>query len=271
MGIFDSIFGSGNSNQKSTTTFQPSKQQSQVMNMAMPYLTDFAQQGVKLPTATGIADFNPTQLAAQQQALGAAGQQSSLAGQGAGFSDWLFSGAALDPNSNPQLRATIDAATRPIFEGLTEQVLPQLRGEARSTGNFGSSKQGIAEGLASRGASNAAGDTASRIAYQGYQSGLDAMMRNLGLLPQTLGSMTAGAATTGAVGDAQQGLTQGRLTEEQDRYMQQQLMPLSIGQELLSALGAIPGGSTTTKAQVPTASPFSQLLGGAATIGGMFL
>lgn len=264
MGFLDSIFGGGT--QKSTTSFKPSAQQNQVMGWAMPYLSSFAQQGVQLPTGTGIADFNPTQLASQQQALGAANQQTSLAGQGMGFSDWLFSGAALDPNSNPALQSTINAATRPIFEGLTEQVLPQLRGEARTTGNFGSSKQGIAEAGASRAASNAAGDTASRIAYQGYQSGLDAMMRNLGLLPQTLNSLTAGAATTGAVGDAQYGLSQARLTEEQDKYMQQQLLPLSIGQELLSALGAIPGGSTTSKISGTTASPISQLFGGAATL-----
>lgn len=268
MGIMDSLFGGGT--QKSTTTFKPTAQQQGVLNSALPYIQQFAQQGVKLPTATGIADFNPTQLAAQGQALGAAGQQNALAGQGLGFSDWLFSGAALDPNSNPQLRATIDAATRPIFEGLTEQYLPGVRGEARTTGNFGSSRQGIAEAMGSREASRAAGDTASRIAYQGYQSGLDAMMRNLGLLPQTLGSLTAGAATTGAVGDAQYGLTQGRLTEEQDRYMQQQLMPLSIGQELLAALGAIPGGTTTSKVKGTTASPFAQLAGAGTTLAGMW-
>lgn len=256
--------------QKSTTSFKPSKEQKQLLTPTMGYLQDFAQQGVQLPTATGIADFNPTQLAAQSQALGAAGQQSSLAGQGAGFSDWLFSGAALDPNSNPALQATISAATRPIFEGLTQVALPQIRGEARSTGNFGSSKQGIAEGLASQGASQAAGDVGTNIAYQGYQSGLDAMMRNLGLLPSTLGSMTAGAATTGAVGDAQYGLTQGRLTEEQSRYMQQQLMPLSIGQELLAALGAIPGGSTVSKTSGGGASPFSQVLGAGLTAASMF-
>lgn len=255
--------------QKSKTTFTPSAQQSQVMGWAMPYLKDFAQQGVQLPTETGIADFNPTQLASQQQALGAAGQQSNLASQGMGFSDWLFSGAALDPNSNPQLQATIDAATRPIFEGLLEQVLPAIRGSARSTGNMGSSRQGIAEVGATREASRAAGDTASRIAYQGYQSGLDAMMRNLGLLPQTLGSLTAGAATTGAVGDAQQALTQARLTEEQDRFMQEQLMPLSIGQELLAALGAIPGGQTVSKTSGGGASPFAQIAGAGATLLGM--
>jgi hypothetical protein len=267
MGIFDSLFKAPK--QKSTTSFQPSKEQQQLLTPAMGYLQDFAQQGVQLPTETGIADFNPTQLAAQGQALGAAGQQNALAGQGMGFSDWLFSGAALDPNSNPALQATIDASTRPIFEGLMERVMPQIRSEARTTGNMGSSRQGIAEGLASREASRAAGDTGSRIAYQGYQSGLDAMMRNLGLLPQTLGAMTAGAATTGAVGDAQYGLEQGRLTEEQSRYMQQQLMPLSIGQELLAAMGAIPGGTMTSKTSGGGGSPFSQILGAGSTLLGM--
>jgi hypothetical protein len=268
MGFFDSLFSAPD--QKSTTTYQPSAQQSGVLNQALPYINQFAQQGIKLPTSTGIASFNPTQTSAQQMALSAGQQQTGLAGQGAGFSDWLFSGAALDPNSNPALGATIDAATRPIFEGLTQQVLPRIRDEARSTGNMGSSKQGVAEGLASQGASRAAGDVGTNIAYQGYQSGLDAMMRNLGLMPQTLNSLTAGAATTGAVGDARQGLDQARLTEEQSRYMQQQLLPISIGQELLAAMGAIPGGSTTSKVSGGGASPFSQILGAGLTAASLF-
>ena len=268
MGVFSDLFKTPD--QKSKTTVQMSPEQRRLANLAMPQLTQFGTQGIKLPTETGIVDFNPTQQAAQQTALDAAGQQSGLAGQAGGFSDWLFSGAALDPNSNPALQATIDVATRPIFEGLTERALPMIRGEARTTGNIGSSRQGIAEGIASREASRAAGDTGSRIAYQGYQSGLDAMMRNLGLLPQTLDSMTAGARTTGAVGDTRYGLDQARLTEEQNRYMQQQLLPLSVGQELLAALGAIPGGTTTSTMKGGGASPFAQILGGGLTLASKF-
>lgn len=258
MGIFDS-------SNTSKTTFKPSAEQAGVLSSALPYIQQFARQGIRLPTTSGVADFNPTQLAAQQQALGAAADQTQLGQQGAGFSSDLFSGMYLDPNTNPALQGTIDAATRPIFEGLSQQIMPQIRGEARSTGNFGSSKQGIAEGLAAQGALRSAGDVASGISYQGYQQGLNAMMQNLGLLPRTQDALTSGAATTGAVGDAIYGNTQAKLTEQQDRFMQQQLLPIAIGQELLAALGAIPGGTTISK-QNTSASPFSQVAGAGLTL-----
>ena len=256
-GLFDS-------SQSSSTKFKPSKQQKTILDPAVGYLQDFAQNGVTLPTGSGVADFNSTQQLGQQQALGAVAGQDQLGQGGAGFSNWLFSGAALDPNSNPALQATIDAANRPIFQGLNEQVLPSLRGESRTNGVFGSNRQGIAEGLASRGALDAAGTNSANIAYQGYNQGLQAMMQNLGLLPQTQGALTTGAQTTGAVGDAQYGLTQAKLTDARNQDLQRQLLPLSIGQELLSALGAIPGGKNISKTS-SSASPASQILGAAAT------
>lgn len=258
MGLFDT-------SQSSSTKFKPSKQQKSILDPAVGYLQDFAQNGVTLPTGSGVTDFNATQQAAQQQALGAVGGQDALGNAGAGFSNWLFSGAALDPNSNPALQGTIDAATRPIFQGLTEQVLPALRGESRTNGVFGSNRQGIAEGLASRGALSSAGDASSNIAYQGYQQGLQAMMQNLGLLPQTQGALTTGAATTGAVGDARYSLDQAKLTDARNQDLQRQLLPLSIGQELLAALGAIPGGKNVSK-NTSSASPLTSILGAGATI-----
>lgn len=258
MGLFDST-------QSSSTKFKPSKQQQTILNPAVDYLQQFAQNGITLPTESGVADFNSTQTAAQQQALGAASAQTNLGTAGGDFSNWLFSGAALDPNSNPALQGTIDAANRPVFEGLTQQILPGLRGESRTNGVFGSNRQGIAEGLASQGALRQAGDNASNIAYQGYQRGLQAMMQNLGLLGNTQAALGAGAATTGAVGDAQYGLTQAKLTDQQNKDLQRQLLPLSIGQELLAALGAIPGGKNVSKS-TSSASPASQILGAGATL-----
>lgn len=267
MGIFDGLFGGGE--QKSTTEIKLSPEQQAIVGQAMPYIKDFASQGVQLPGQTGIVGFNPTQTQAQGMALGAAGTQGQLAGAGAGFAGDLFSGKYLDPRTNPALQGTIDAATRPIFEGLTEQILPGIRGEAVTTGNMGSSRQGIAEGMAAREASRAAGDVGSQIAYQGYNSGLQAMLQNLGMLPNTLKSQTAAAGTTGAVGDVQQQLAQMMLSEQQDRFMQEQLMPLMIGKELAGIASGLPGGGTTSVTKTPGTSPLAAGLGIGSTLLGL--
>ena len=262
------LFGGGT--QKTETTVKLSPEQKALLGLAMPYATEFAKSGIQLPEGSGIVGFNPTQQASQGMALAAAGNQAKLAGGGGGFSDWLFSGDVLNPETNPGLRSAIEAGTRPIFEGLTEQALPAIRGEAISTGNFGSSRQGIAEGLASREASRAAGDVAGGIAYQGYQSGLDAMIKNLGLLPQTMSAQTGPAATVGAVGDVQQQLAQMLLSEARDRSMQEQLLPLNIGKELVGMVSGLPGATTASSTQMPSTNPLSALLGIASLGAGLF-
>lgn len=80
-----------------------------------------------------------------------------------------------NPAFNTGTRSAIDAATRPIYDQLTETTLPAIRGSAVTTGGFGGSRQGIAEGLASGRASRAAGDTASKIVEDLYGANLNAV------------------------------------------------------------------------------------------------
>lgn len=255
---------------KSTSSVKLRPEQQTLLNAATPYVKQFVDKGITLPTGSSIAQFNPTQMAAQNMALGKIGQMNSGADQGMNASNFALSGDILNPNSNPGLKGTIDASTRPIFEGLTEQVLPSIRGEANTLGNIGSSRQGIAEGLASRGASQAAADASSKVAFSGYQSGLDAQMRTLGLLPQTLGAQTQGAQVAGAVGDAHQGQTQKLLDELKAMFLQKQTLPLDIGKELLGMVGAIPTAGTTASTPMQSPSLFSQILGAAATGAGAY-
>lgn len=89
-----------------------------------------------------------------------------------------------EPQNNQILRGAIDASTRPIVDTLQRQILPGIRGEAVTTGNFGSSRQGIAEGLASGEASKAIGDTASKLAQSTYGTNVDALGKQFGIQSQ---------------------------------------------------------------------------------------
>lgn len=265
------IFSPSKTDVKSTSSVTLRPEQQALLTAATPYVTKFAKDGITLPTGSSIAPFNTQQTAAQNMVLGRAGTMNSGADQGMNASNFALSGDILNPESNPGLRGTIDAGTRPLFEGLTEQILPGIRGEANTLGNIGSSRQGIAEGLAAKGTQQAAGDVASKIAFSGYQSGLDAQMRALGLLPQTLGAQTAGAEAVGAVGDAQQQMTQKLLDELKAQFLQKQTLPLDIGKELVGLVGAIPTAGAVSNSQVPQPSLFQQLLGTAATAAGAYM
>jgi hypothetical protein len=246
--------GGGSDNQTQTTKVELSPEQRQLFNLALPHLQNFAESP---PQAVGVEPFNQNQLAGQNSALGAIGAQQSLANSGAQGGQFLLSGEALRPDSNPALQEWMDAAVRPIYQNLTDKALPAVRGSAITAGGYGGSRQGIAEGIALRGASDAAGATTANIANEGYKSGLDAMTKAGALLPIYQGAQTQPAATYSAVGDQQRAMAEairGSVNE-------QAMLDLLVGKELAALTGAIPGGSSTTTASTPQASPLQQGLG----------
>jgi len=75
---------------------------------------------------------------------------------------------ALDFNNNPFFTQGVNAAIRPFTEQLTEQMLPSIRSGAVQTGQYGGSRQALAEGTAIGKASRAIGDTAAQFANNAY-------------------------------------------------------------------------------------------------------
>lgn len=263
--------GGGGPQQTQTTTANLSPEQHELLGLAMPGLKSFAQNGVPMTPFSTVSPFNPTETAGQGAVLGSTGAQSDIVGSAGGASKFLTSGDALDPNTNPGLRGTIDAATRPIYQHLTEDTLPAIRGEAIQSGNYGGSRQGIAEGIAARGASTAAGDVGSKVAFSGYNAGLDAMLKALGLAPGTAASQSLPGQTTSAVGDFQRQLEQQQLTEAGQRFQYPYLEPYEVGSALAGIAGGLPGGSTTTTGQSTQPLSLAQMLTGGGAIGSAVL
>lgn len=248
-----------------TTTSQLGPEQRQLLNLAMPGLQNFAASPPQVQGAAGtVAGFNPTQEAGQSQVLSSVPGMQNLLGGAAGTTNDILAGKYLDPNSNPALQGTIDAATRPIWQGLTEQALPAIRsGAATGAGgspsaNYGGSRQGIAEGIASRGAETAAGDTAAKVSTAGYMAGLDQLTRALGMSPTIAASQTMPGATTSAVGDVQQGQAQRALSADNAAFNWNQWLPYLTGSSLLGAIPAVGGGSTTTTGNSTGTAPGPQ-------------
>jgi len=142
-------------------------------------------------------------------------------------------------------------------------ALPGIRDSAERTGNFGSSRQGIAEGLAVGKAASAVGDATSNIVNNQYNTNVATQLKALGLLPQTTANMLAGDQTTSAVGDVRQALSQAQLGEQVGNFNYDQMAPFLQSKEIMSLLTGLPGGSTTSTASTPQRNPVTGALGGA--------
>lgn len=193
-----------------STTTQISPQAQALFNAAYPNIARFAAGPP--PTMYGgpmTAGFTPTQTAAQESALGAAGAQQQTANLAAGLQGTIPQvlqwgpGAAETPfqakplatssnifsdpgiwnaDANTGLTSAINAATRPIYQNFQEQVLPAIRSQELSTGPFGGTRgsTGIAGGLAAAKANQQALDTASKMAQDAYAANLAAVNQRYG-------------------------------------------------------------------------------------------
>lgn len=265
----------------STTTQNLTPEQQQLLTGIMPAFQNFAAWTPERYQGPTVAGFDASQTAGQNMALGAAGSQDTLARNAADATNFYTSGDIWNPANNAHLAGAVDASVRPITQQLTESILPNIRGTAVNTG-YGGSRQGIAEGLASGRASQAVGDTASKLVNDNYRTNVQAQQNAIQMTPQVQQAQLAGALTTSGVGDVRQAMTQALMNESAGNFNLDQLMelaPFLQAKDLLGIVQGLPGGSTTSTgsgtstANTPKANPWSQALGGAATgasVGSMF-
>lgn len=148
-------------------------------------------QGPAMDTATGaLAAGNPAMSQGTQGLTGVAGQLSNL--QDPTQQNIANAGAYAD---NPYLSGQIDAASRDVTRNLTEDVLPGISRGASLSGGANSSRTGIAEGVALRGAQDRIGDIASSMRGQAYD-------RGLGLSESARGTNIAGSIAGGGLYDS---------------------------------------------------------------------
>lgn len=250
------------------TTFKPSPEQREIIQLALPWLRQYATSPPSPPSGTSIAGFNPTQTAAQQGLLDAIpGMAQFASGVGEG-NRFLFSGDVLDPNTNPGLQGAIDAATRPITEAATEQLLPNIRGDAVLSGQYGGSKQGQVEQQLAQDTLRQVGDTASNITSGTYTANLEAMTRGLALAPQTMQSMLSPALTQSAVGDVRHAMEQAQMSEAFNLEQLAGQWPILIAQQLLGAQAQIPGGTNVSTGETSGGGGggLGSILGGVASM-----
>lgn len=272
--------GGGGQTSTQTSVQELSPEQRRLLDPVLPIAESFLKNPPKMFPGSSVAQFDPMQLLAQQMTMNAAGgmtpmlQQQQAGGSalmqagGAvlpnqiGAQNFLMSGAALDPRMNPALKGVTDAAIRPMVDTFKRQILPGIANDAVSAGGFGGTRQGIAEGIATSDLNRQIGDVSASIQNNAYNQGLQAMAQmagqapgsagiaqGLSAFPQILSSSLLPAQLTSAVGEQRQGMTQAQLGEQVQRYVNEQMLPFAIAQDVAAMAFGIPAGTTTTTAK----------------------
>ncbi len=282
-----------------TSTQELSAEQKKLLGLATPVAEEFVTNPPTLFPGSSIAGFDPLQQQAQQQILSAAESPAFLGTlQGATDAQQAFTGPLLQqslqgneqllgqltsPEANPFLQSAIQSAIAPLGRELTQRALPAVRSGAIEAGQLGGSRQGIAEGLATQGFFDRAGEVAAALANQSLLSGqelsqklvsggLDTSLRGLITAPQTAQLPFLPATITGAVGSQQRALEQAQLSEEAQKFLSAQFLPFAAAQDVAALAFGGGGGttrsvSTTPVAQATSPSGFQSAIGGA-TLGG---
>lgn len=258
-----------------TTTQVLTPEQQWLASQAGAKYKEFSATSPTLPGASSIAGFDPSQIAGQNDVLGAADTARGTV-QGANTqSQKLTAGDYLDPD-NASTAGAIRAATRPITDTYRDVTMPAIGADASTSGsggisaNFGGSRQGVAEGLASRDMINKVGDTSAAIANTARQSNMDQMLKAIGLAPQTAASSSIPGGMTSTVGDIRQGQQQTEMSADTQADQFKQFLPLLMAQWLGQGASSLPGGSTTSVGTSSGSSnPINQLIGGASAAGGL--
>jgi hypothetical protein len=241
-------------------------------------LDPFTQQGITgtndYATGAGQAAANSVQNSGLGM-LGAGNQGMDAYGRLAGMASQDPTGANINSAgqyaNNPYMDGMIDAASRDVRRNLTENTLPGVDRDAAATGNINSSRAGIAQGIAMRGAQDQMGDIASNMRGQAYQSGLglaeNARTANMGALGQAgsgLGGMYGlglGAVGQGnsmnygnlnaqiAAGQLNQQDAQGQMNADLQRWQGNDTRDQGLLQNYYNIIGANNWGGTTTTTQ----------------------
>ncbi len=259
--------GSSGGTSRTVTQQELSPEQRELLSFVIPEARRFAQNPPQQFPGSAIAPFTPNQLGAQQSALSQAfGGNLSQIVDATSRAQQFALGPVLFPESNPALRAATEAAVRPITEQFTQSVLPNIRQGAVTAGGIGGSRQGIAEGGASQAFLRQVGDTSGKLQSEAFGQGLDLFGRALFAAPGSAQLALLPTQIQEAVGLQQQQMNQRLLSEEERKFVNKQLIPFSVAQQIAQLAFGFPGGPATSTTSFDGSSSlggFQGALGGA--------
>lgn len=207
--------------------------------------------------------FNQSQLSGMQSQLGYANDVYAPATQQ--YQNFL-QGMMQAPDtvaSNPAVMNMINAQGSLINDQLTRNWLPQIRSGAIGAGQYGGSRQGIAEGLAMGEASKALANSAAQTQLGAYEQAVRQQLGASSVYPGALQmGFTPGSMLQG-FGSTLQGMDQQSISENAARFGWPYTEPWNRLNQYVGAVGGIPVGQYGTTTQTSSGGGSSSALGGA--------
>lgn len=228
----------------STTTANPA-QQKQIDNL-------MGRAGEQYESAAAAPGAAPPSFAGPNDNIqgGWEGMQDYASGGGSGVSDAAQSGwgdllNSMDVANNQQVQDQITQSNTQIADQFNQQVMPGISNNAVGAGQFGSSRQGIAEGQAASGAADAMASNATNIMSNAYETG----SRNVQSAVNNAGNMwdlgARESMTQGQIGQDQAGWEQARLDDASQRWQSEQNRPWELLSMYQGLIQGNYGGVTT--------------------------
>lgn len=175
----------------------------QAGGQGLGYLGDIYSQLGNVAGTMGSTGRDATWSGLGSLGAGVGGISTGTAGATQGMNQLLGAG---DVTNNPYLQSAMNAAIRPLTEQYTEQVMPSIKSAAFGAGQMGSSRQGVAEGIASRGYLDAVADATAQMGSAAYGQGLSAVQAGAGIGQGLLNSGLGAAGQMAGLGNALQGM-----------------------------------------------------------------
>jgi hypothetical protein len=272
------------------------KSTSQVDPAILPFLTTGLERAQSLFLTGDQPSFFPgqTYVSPSAQTTEALAQQEALARQASPVlqqAQQAFTGSLTGLGQtagggflqgNPYQEAMMQAATRPLQQQFSNQVLPGISSLYSKTGRLGSGAMAQALGQASEGYGRALGDVTSQIAGQTYaqerqnQLNAQAQMAQLAqAAPSIYGQQFIPSQQLAQVGQAQEAIAAQPLQEAMARYQFQQQLPYEqLSGYLSSVYGSPLGryGTQSTTGTMPSNTGINRLAGaGVGYLGGQAL
>lgn len=272
--------GGGGGGQTTTTAtnvyYSPDEaaRRSQVMDESRRIYDATAGQVQNSPyPGSAPAPFSRETVLSQQLAVqNAAAAQDQVRNINAGVNYGLS--GAMDVSNNPYLDKAITAAVRPIEQSYTDAggVMSQIRTNAGAAGQVGSSRQGIAEGLAAGRMAQAQGDTAAKIASDAYNKGQETFQKTLTFAPQAMEAGMTPVNWLSSVGAQKENLAQSQqdyLANARMWDMNAPWIPLQNYASLVYG-GSAPSTSAMTTSPGAARNPIGQAAGAALTASSLY-
>lgn len=242
--------GGSKSRGSSTSTTTPWAPQIPYLTSGFSRADQLYKQGINPSVNTGYGllegvagNYDPSgYIDAAGQAIQGAGVNLGMGG--GALQTMLDPNQMLNPDSNPYLGRYADAMSRPITQALTERILPAIRSDAISSGGYGGSRQGIAEGIAARGAAEAIGDRTAGLYSNAYGQGLNAMQGAAGMLPAYASANLGIAEAAPRLGNAAFNLQRLPADAMIESGMGQTMIPWQLLQNFMGAIRGNYGGTT---------------------------